>query len=119
MPNISLADIYERIEPWDFSIELERGKPLPVRRLSNEDVARINAMLKAPATSDSSRELLAEFFGDSVAAADVAAWDNAKVSMVLTAILTYYQEAVLKKKSVDVAALVRLQVTAAKAAGNA
>lgn len=105
---ISLADLYERMEPWDFSIEVERGEVLRVRRLTNADMRELTRVLGGEAAAAEKVRFLQDLFEDPKP--DVLAWDQAKTGIVVSAVVAYYREAVVKKKAGDAAAAVAAHV---------
>jgi hypothetical protein len=105
MTNINLAELYHRVDPWELTIELDQGVKLPVRRLTNADIAEVHQILRAPGgMTDQSRLLLSKLFDDPQP--DTSGWDDVKAGFALLAMTTYYEE-LIKKKSAEAREIAR------------
>jgi len=93
---IDLSEIYAQVKPWDLTLALD-GHTLAVRRLNAIDIAKLQR-----ATSMSDDEARAVIGGLFEAPIDVADWDSEKIALVVTAVIHYYGESIVKKKLADV-----------------
>lgn len=89
--NIDLDQILQTAKPWNLSLTLD-GLRLPVRRCTAADVKRIQDAGRYG--EEENRAFVTGLFGDQ--AANVQ-WDAERVSLVITAVISYYNETVLRK----------------------
>lgn len=104
---LNLDEIYERLEPWELVLTID-GVERPVRRLTNVDLERLR--LFGQMKPEESVPFVAGLFEGE--APDVKQWDDARATLVLSAVLAYYREQV-KKKAEQAAAAVSEQIAAA------
>ncbi len=96
MPTIDLSEIYAQVKPWDLTLALD-GAESPVRRLNSIDIAKLQRATSM--SDDEARSTIGVLFDPPI---DVNGWDSEKIALVVTAIVTYYGESIVKKKLADV-----------------
>lgn len=91
--NVNLDEIYQRVEPWEFTLTID-GKQLRVRRLDNADMVAMGRL--GDMKQDEAEKFVAGLF-EEADRPDVRGWDTAKAGLVVAAVAGYYEGQVKKK----------------------
>ena len=98
---IDLDPILNAVHPWELNLKIG-GKVFSVRRLTNSDMKRLGDAEKH--SEKSNRQFLTSLFDGNPS--EPGEWGADRLSAVIAAIGTYYQEAVVRPNSVAAATAV-------------